>query len=77
MKTYEGTFTIRWTRHAAPDIRPLTVDCENCTSLRAELTRISTSFNENGDDPQSPQYRSWHSEHLPPYRITFDVHERK
>ena len=77
MKTYEGTFTIRRTRYAVPDIRPLTVGCKDFPSLRAELARIRTSFNENGDDPRCPQYRPWHNEHLPPYRITFDVHERK
>lgn len=76
MKTYEGTFTIRWHKNIW-DIRPLTIDSEDREALHAELVRIREEFNTKGDDPKCPQYRTWQEKYVPPYKITFDMHERK
>ena len=77
MKTYEGTFTILWHKNAAPDIRPLTIDCEDGGALAWELERIRQEFRAKGDDPACPQYRAWHDEHVPPYRIAFNIQESR
>lgn len=77
MKTFEGTFTILWHRNAVPDIRPLTIDCEDGRALAREIERIRQGFKTKGDDPACPQYRNWHDEHVPPFKITFNIHERR
>lgn len=77
MKTYEGTFTILWHRNAVPDIRPLTIDCEDGDALATEIERIRQDFRTQGDDPACPQYQPWHDKHVPPFKITFNIHERR
>lgn len=77
MKTYEGTFTILWHRNAVPDIRPLTIDCEDGGALARGIERIRQDFRTKGDDPACPQYQKWHDEHVPPFRIAFNIQERR
>lgn len=73
MKTYEGTFTIKWYKNDGGDRRPITIDCEDIAALRREQARIKAEFMTKGDDPTYPQY---HGEGLP-YSVTFDMCERK
>jgi len=53
MKTFEGTYTIKWGKNTTLDIRPITFDCISKEELRKEQQRIVVAFSE-GDDKESP-----------------------
>ena len=36
MKTFEGTYTIKWGKNTTLDIRPITFDCMSKEELRKE-----------------------------------------
>jgi hypothetical protein len=76
MKTFEGTYTIRWGKNTALDIRPITFDCMSKEELQKELQRIIVAFSK-GDDKESPFYRKWHDDFISPYSIKFNMNERK
>jgi hypothetical protein len=73
MRTYEGTFIIKWYKNDNGDRRPITIDCEDMAALRREQVRIRHEFMTEGDDPA---YQFYHGAGLP-HSITFDMHERK
>lgn len=44
MKTFEGTYTIKWGKNTAPDIRPIVFDCETEEELKKEQQRIIAAY---------------------------------
>lgn len=76
MKTFEGTFTIKWTKNSTPDTRPITIDCEDKEELQKEQQRIKDMFSK-GDDKYCHYYQNWHDNFIPPYPINFNMNERK
>ena len=57
MKTFEGTYTIKWGKNTAPDIRPIVFDCETEEELKKEQQRIIAAYSK-GDDKSCAFYQN-------------------
>lgn len=76
MKTFEGTYTIKWGKNTTLDIRLITFDCISKEELRKEQQRIVAAFSE-GNDKESPFFQKWHDSFILPHSVQFNMNERK
>lgn len=77
MKTFEGTFTVKWGKNHVGSKRPLTIDCENFGVCKLEMLRIKDAFMTHGEDASVADIFGTKSYiGVPATYVTFDVHER-
>lgn len=50
MKTYEGTFTIKWWKHDRGDVRAITIDCADKSELKEKTDKAKRAFMTIGED---------------------------
>jgi len=64
LKTWEGSFTIKWYKNDSGDRRPLTIDAKSDADFNTELKRIKHAFMTKGEKGKIP------------FSVTFDMKRR-
>jgi hypothetical protein len=78
MKTYEGTFIVKWHKNSNGSRRAITIDCNDKQELNKQLKRIKNNFMTKGDDPLVAAIYGTHDKvGVPAHSVKFDIHERK
>ena len=78
MKTYEGTFTVKWHKNDNGSRRPITIDCNDKQELHKEIRRIKNAFMTEGEHPLSAAIYGTHNKvGVPAHSVKFYISERK
>ena len=78
MRTYEGTFTVKWHKNDNGSRRPITIDCNDKQELDKELKRIKNAFMTEGEHHLSAAiYGTQDKIGVPAHSVKFDISERK
>ena len=78
MRTFEGTFTIKWHKNDRGSMRGITIHCADRDELRKEQERIRNAFIQKGECPTVAHvYGRVRYVGVPAQRVTFDMTERR